>query len=246
MSDKMMEVLLCFSGFYETLWSDELDRCENQQAEYLVGSECDEPYNLEEEEVRQVLERRGNYQAMQIAVCKAYVEGFENWLDNAFALNVSLKFKDMTSPKFYNYETDRIFVEVSLSDIKKLLKEAGWKEVAEMAKKHFTSRSGFISWYNPDITTWGKVSTWDHNQLSMIFYALTRDTEYQMDIYYGLNESIYNAYNNNVDWDNVHLDLRDLVLDQEEGLCDIVIPRGVTQTLDYVKKFNELNHFVGA
>jgi len=29
----------------------------------------------------------------------------------------------------------------------------------------FTSRSGFISYYSPNVSEWGRVEDWDHNQI---------------------------------------------------------------------------------
>jgi hypothetical protein len=39
-------------------------------------------------------------------------------------------------------------------------------------KERFESRSGFISHYSSDVSDWGKVETWDYNQIGTLFECL--------------------------------------------------------------------------
>lgn len=67
---------------------------------------------------------------------------------------LKLEYKELWSPKFYNYHNDRIYMTVSY-DAKKLSEKVFdhcyYTELVGTLKYEFTSRSGFISFYSNDI-----------------------------------------------------------------------------------------------
>ena len=81
----------------------------------------------------------------------------------------------MTSPREYNFTTDRIFANVSLDDIKKLfaarLSQWGIESLQESIDNEFKSRSGFSSFYDDFCTEWQDkpIENWDCNELSILF-----------------------------------------------------------------------------
>lgn len=100
---------------------------------------------------------------------RAYVENF------ASEFEVPMTFDELNSPREYNFVTDRIFVEVSVKDVRRVYDEivkVRRLDLVLMAKEMFTSRSGFSSFYSPDIESWGEVESWDHNQLLCLFQTL--------------------------------------------------------------------------
>ena len=132
-----METCIPFSGFYESLWSSEIDSCQEQAIEYFA-----EEHDIEKEDIEDFFYHYADYGAMQQDIAKAYAKAFGDMLD------VSLTMTVMTSPKEYNFTTDRIFVNISVADMAKLYRRVGKNAVRKQAKRLFTSRSGFISYYN--------------------------------------------------------------------------------------------------
>lgn len=84
---------------------------------------------------------------------------------------IKLEFEELVSPKDYNFTTDRIFAKISRTDVAKMLWAVRGDKLNKIIKERFTSRSGFISYYSNDIKDWGKVDTWDHNQIGTILMA---------------------------------------------------------------------------
>lgn len=241
-----IESTLPFSGFYYTIWSDQLEREEEQQAEWMQ----EKWPSLETDEIREVLMDHADYPAQCAAVAKAYVDAFENRINEEFDLGITLSFKEMTSPREYSFTTDRIFVEVSREDLVRLYRVVGRKRVAEKARERFTSRSGFISFYSPDIGDWGRLREWDYNQVGTIFEAAVGmlDGDWELSLCYAIDEKISAAYSDNVDWDRVEADLRHRV-DIQNGEAEEdarKFPAGAIRDVKlYQKQFEELNHLRG-
>lgn len=172
-----------FSGFYESIHSVMIDASENQMFTNGDGtfySElCDDFFD------------HVDYKEVNRSYAKAYVKSFSK------EFNISLVYEDLVSPKFYNFETDRIFVKISRSDLAKMLWKVKGKILKEKARKIFTSRSGFISYYSNNIQDWGRISTWDHNQVGAVLSAYVdlvcdnwQDTEESLVCDYGSNGDI--------------------------------------------------------
>lgn len=152
-----------FSGFYESLHDQELDyTLERMFADRATGCQTNDELLLKAwHEV--------DWGYVHQAYAKEYAEQF------AWKFKVDMKFESLQSPREYNFTTDRIFCEISTKEVKRLVKVVGLPAIAECAKDRFTSRSGFISHYSPDIEDWGPVETWDHNQVGTVIVALAGD-----------------------------------------------------------------------
>lgn len=81
---------------------------------------------------------------------KIYSEDYIKVLNNK--LDTEIIFKELISPKYYNYVTDNIIVELSKKDILKLFKyikeEELKEEVYNLIKDITTFWSGYIAFYN--------------------------------------------------------------------------------------------------
>jgi hypothetical protein len=78
---------------------------------------------------------------------------------------LDLEFDGLSSPREYNFTTDRIFASISRKSLAEVIRAVRGERLKKMAKEMFTSRSGFISYYSPDVSEWGRVEDWDHNQI---------------------------------------------------------------------------------
>ena len=120
----LIQTTVNFGGFYYSIHRDILDS----------EIEC---LGYEDEVI--------NFEATHEAYCKNYIKVLNSILDT------NLIFKALNSPKFYNFTTDIINVELSKKDILKLFKyvkdEDLKQEVFNNIKECSTSKSGYIAFY---------------------------------------------------------------------------------------------------
>lgn len=150
-----------FSGFYNSLHDSEIDQTIEQMfSDRDTGSETNPG-------LESALFNNCDFRKVHTSYAADYCENFAE----EFKLP-SLKFESLNSPREYNFATDRIFANIELSDLREALRRVDKSELAKLAREKFTSRSGFISFYNPDVNTWGDLTTWDHNQCGTLLECL--------------------------------------------------------------------------
>jgi len=110
-------------------------------------------YNIEEYvEDRELELSDPEHKSLLIEYCKEYINIIN------YELNTNMQFKELVSPKYYNFSTDYINVEVSNKDlllIKEFLKEesnyldSDYKEdLKELIKENTTGRASYIPFYS--------------------------------------------------------------------------------------------------
>lgn len=148
-----------FSGFYYSLHDSELDRA----LEFMFTNDRGDPYPGLVERAFDLV----NWRAVHFEYAKRFAENFAT----TFELE-TLKFSDLVSPKFYNFETDRIFCEISVHEVIDLFYKIDEKILREKIKLNFTSYDGFLSHYPNDLDRWPKsVTDWDHNEIGTLIQA---------------------------------------------------------------------------
>ena len=203
-----LESTIPFDGFYESFISDDIDHQIGQQIEWDTDI-----YDLNEDE-QQVLEDsylsiNRSYFYNQIAedYTNFYIDALNERLEG---FKLKAKFNLLTSPREYNFETDRIFIEIeenhAIDFIKYIIKNYK-KELENKIKERFTSRSGFSSFYKNSLNLWSKdYSEWDHNQIGTCFELFNLEEE---DINYSLrdylSESIMTNLGNTLGKDGIDL-----------------------------------------
>ena len=194
-----LESTIPFDGFYESFISDDIDHQIGQQIEW-----DSDMYDLNEDE-QQVLEdsylsvnRVSFYNEIAEHYKDLYIDALNERLEG-FTLNA--KFKLLTSPREYNFETDRIFIDIerdhAIDFIKYTIKNYK-KELENKIKERFTSRSGFWSHYKNELDLWTQdYSEWDHNQIGTCFALFFELFDFdELYFYESLSETIgYNLGN---------------------------------------------------
>lgn len=155
-----------FSGFYGSIHEQQINDCLEQMVSDSSG--C---HPASERVSEELWSHTGNPWP---AYAKAYCENFTALLNGETGQKVRITFESLSSPRQYNFTTDRIFAELSYTSACKLLRKCDKKILSEVTAERFTSCSGFISHYSPDWKSWGELRTWDHNQLGTIFEALVK------------------------------------------------------------------------
>lgn len=162
-----MQTTIPFSGFYESIHNSNLDDAVEQMFSNDSG---DSNHKLSDS-----VHFDCNWSQVFKEYAKAYCENFAD----RFNLS-SLKFEDLDSPKYYNFATDRIFAEIDVSEVVRIVSEIDLEDFLAYAREKFTSRDGFASFYSNDAKTWGPVKDWDHNQVVTLieFYVSTIDDDF--------------------------------------------------------------------
>jgi hypothetical protein len=100
-------------------------------------------------------------------VHEAYAARFVRDLGCEYDLN--LDFESLSSPKYYNFETDRIFAYIDRASLAKIARAVARSDLRAAVKERFTSRDGFISHYPNRLSDWpARLSEWDHNQIGLL------------------------------------------------------------------------------
>jgi hypothetical protein len=102
-----------------------------------------------------------------------------------------MQFESIARPREYNFTTDRIFCEISESEVMRIFNATDKNILSQKAREAFTSRDGFISFYDSDYLTWGEVLSWDHNQLLILIDSFINDSDFEL---YIMEDSICNGF----------------------------------------------------
>ena len=188
-----LESTIPFDGFYNSFIDDDIDHQIGQQIEW----DCDiYDLNVNEEKILwdSYLSVNRSYFYNQIAedYTNFYIDDLNAKLNYAYpnhGFTLNAKFSFLTSPKEYNFETDRIFIDIeknhAIDFIKYIIKHYK-KELEEKIKQRFTSRSGYWSHYKNTLDSWTQdYSEWDCNMIGTCFELFDLEEE---DINYSLRE----------------------------------------------------------
>lgn len=98
---------------------------------------------------------------------------------------IPFEHESLSSPKEYNFTTDRIFAHIELSVIKTIFESIEKIEFDKFVKSRFTSCDGFISHYDNNYLNWGDISEFDHNQIGTIleFYINDQFNDIEFSVY---------------------------------------------------------------
>ena len=190
-----------FSGFYNSRYSGELDAVQERYVEY----EVEKNPGLNPDIPNESLWKAADYGKAFDYIARKYVAHFNDYIETEYELDLDLKFESMQSPREYNFETDRIFCEISEENVRKLREAVSDPALRLAIKERFTSRSGFISSYDNDLDDWNPdVTTWDHNELGTLLVALLDDAEdWDWDIFETMQDrNVFDtAFDNCVNWE---------------------------------------------
>lgn len=170
MTNRYSASLIDFQGFYESIHSEEIDyTCEqmfqDDNGESLTSEEFYEKFHYT--------------QKMLDSYCKAYVKKLKQYLEEECDLDLpSMEFEELKSPKFYNFETDKIYITVDEADVKKIQArcQENQEDLVKVIGELFTPRSGFIPFYSNDPDEWNAMiqeapGEMDHNELGTLLKA---------------------------------------------------------------------------
>lgn len=207
-----LSVCLPFPGFYNSVLSAEIDSQESYMAEHMAEEpERDElPAGVTAEQIAEHLGQCMDYAACHEAIAEAYISHMQCVIEQAQPRKIEITFEEMTSPKFYNLETDRLFATVALEDLEHMRATTKPKTFAAVLTERHTSRSGFYSFYSNSPAVWNSkpLAEWDYNETGTLLVAWLQDNvpDLNNDIVDSLisdSEDIYTAVSNALDYDKL-------------------------------------------
>ncbi len=219
-----------FDGFYESLYSGDVDREDEQESEaYENGDSRDGEENcafppelrINASEYAEILFDCTDYGKVYALMAHSYADTFKHFYDEATGLETGLVYEGMESPQFYNYGTDRLFSYIPRATVQTLFDRSAENEHAELAellRDKCTSYSGFSSHYSNELQRWlaKPLADWDHNELKLLLMAvfnITADSEsdkyegsdFSMNLYYAATDcdGFYNEISEGRDWSKI-------------------------------------------
>jgi hypothetical protein len=200
--EKSVFVMPLFPGWYSSILDSQLDWEIERDSEYYANESesnlqypekiratelqiCDSYYGVDFSDYRQAV----NAQWLEtLAECirdetldpERYADDIESMGQDEkfglalYALADSMAVESMTSPRYYNFETDRLFVYGNSKAFAAMLALArnehnrdAWQK---MIRERHSSRSGFISHYANTDSEWPEsIDDFDHNHLATLF-----------------------------------------------------------------------------
>lgn len=226
---KTLLIKIPFPGLYESWLSHGIDREAEQTADNEAERDSERyapELRIEAHEFADILFDVTNHSKAYARIASEYLEAFDYVASDEIGLPLSLKFESMTSPKFYNFETDRLFAFIPLKVVKALFalsKRDGHLRLTKVLLDNCTSYDGFWSHYSNDLAVWlaKPVAKWDHNELEMLLRAALGDVE-RSELQYALEDRIgedfMTAHDNAVDWPKFEAKVADLRAEKEAEL----------------------------
>jgi len=162
-----------FPGFYESA----LDRMIDDELESAFSYDDSGNHNIPDAIYGgSGIEYHADFSAVHLEQSKQYLSAWCEQFKGETGIELDYEYESYTSPKYYNYETDRLFAWVSDASIAALFARSADNNHEELSKQieaRFTSRSGFISSYPNDLESWLEkpVAEWDHNELATLLDA---------------------------------------------------------------------------
>lgn len=194
-----------FDGFYESV------------SDHLIDNVVDMAFDYEGTGMPDIPDDfwiKWNSKGVCVAYANLYVSMFNVWINEELGVDITLSFGKIVSPQFYNFETDRIFCTISEDDVEKLFAVTAYKDLEEVALERHSQRSGFVSFYSPDLkkAPWiYDVSCWDSVQLQTLLMAAMKSHGLELDVW-GLMESCSGSGDlDNVVWGHCSKECLDMV-----------------------------------
>lgn len=189
-----------FTGFYQGIW----DQGENEWTEIheMKYGEYEDFENLN------LIDYWGFGSDYRDNVAKLFADDYAEIIKNCLGVSMEYVGCYVSSPKEYNFTTDRIYATFEVPDYNALVKrltELGSlpeyrTELAALIRKYHTSCDGFISFMSNDIEDWfGLMCDPDDDRYVSYFvgYLLSLMAPEEVE---GLNESVYEYVLENTDY----------------------------------------------
>lgn len=160
-----MKSYIPFSGFYHSIHDDAI----MNTLESCYGNDCGELPRITAQRLFEAIDWS--------KCCQKYAELYAAEFGRRF--KIDLTFRALHSPRFYNYETDQILVDVPKEEVARIFAATDTEVLAEEIKQRHSSRSGFVSFYPNSLERWLEtpIAEWDQIMIWTLLeaYVITEE-----------------------------------------------------------------------
>lgn len=174
-----MKTFIPFQGFYYSIYDSQLE-CEHERN----VENLEEQYpNVEPSDISDEIYNRTDWKKAHEIVAKYYVTYFNDYVKDVTGVDLGLTFVELVSPRFYNFETDRILCEIPLESVKTLRMSTPNSTFAHMIRERHTSRDGFHSFYSNNIHHWlaKNLEDYDANEVQTLLMSWIEHLEEEVE-----------------------------------------------------------------
>ena len=190
-----IEIQLPFSGFYYSIHDSYIDNHIECELDYLESE-----LGYTDEQLGTIKDRfyDMDYAPIRKAICEHYIKAYNAVFYDEYGIYLDLEYSQLISPRFYNFETDRLYALIDESiynEVTALIKSEDFKVVL---KEKFKPQSGFMPFQSTlDAIENNDTVLFSTELLEMLLPEETVINNYQYTD--NINEVISNACN--VDYD---------------------------------------------
>jgi hypothetical protein len=218
---RYVAVNIPFSGFYHSLWSGILDQQEELFVENEMGQEGPKELWLTRDEIQDALYSSVDYRKSYEDIAESYAIAYVAWAKEQLGFDIRGVYESMDSPREYNFTTDRLYLNIPISVMRRLFQISKKEEHVRLESeiiRRFTSYDGFISHYRTNIDRWTEkpLDQWDHNELGTLLRAMTGELD-SYDLYEQVNENSWEAFDKALDWSKYQEKISELKKDKLES-----------------------------
>jgi len=189
---KPLSVNIPFEGFYNSIWDSEIDSVLEMDAEGYAENDREEnpkELHISADEFAGFLWECVDYSKLHNLMAHAICDAWNQVASENVDFELGLRFEEITSPRYYNFETDRLFATIPRATVARLFRMARadkFAKLSDIIRQRFTSCDGFISHYSNCLGDWlaKPVSQWDHNELGTLLIACVGDANEDLQVYY--------------------------------------------------------------
>jgi hypothetical protein len=129
-----------FGGFYNSIHDDNIERaCESFYSDDNGNCNWD------------IILDKVNFKKLRGVYIDLYCDLFSDWLKENYGIAIKFKNISLSSPREYNFETDKILCDITQVENESLIKALQSNtKFLDWLKDRTKSRSGFISFYSYD------------------------------------------------------------------------------------------------
>lgn len=134
-------IQLPFSGFYHSIHDMYIDNHIEYELEYL---ESELGYTDDQLDIIKDIFYDMDYAPIRKAICEHYINAYNAVFYDEYDIHLDLEYSDLISPKFYNFETDRLYALIDESVYKDVTALINSEDFKVMLKDKFKCRDGFM------------------------------------------------------------------------------------------------------
>lgn len=134
-------IQLPFSGFYHSIHDMYIDNHIEYELEYL---ESELGYTDEQLDIIKDRFYDMDYVPIRKAICEHYIDAYNAVFYDEYNIHLDLEYSDLISPRFYNYETDRLYALIDESIYNEVTALINSEDFKAMLKDKFKPQDGFI------------------------------------------------------------------------------------------------------